>query len=532
MFYRFLIVDDEYYIRQHIRYCIDWEKLGFQFAGEASSAAQAKELLNERPVELMILDISMPGQNGMELLGSLAPEKIPHTIILSGFATFDYAKEAIKYGVHSYLLKPVNPAELTSAVENIRKQLDAQTAYQNERRQYQHTSQVIFQETQNTFFRHLFSGDIPQNSIQMLEKYGIQPNLSYYLIILDVYSKDVLYPSYEQRQSWHQAIQNLIPDIFQKNSVCLTVQDSYSHSIVLWNSNESPEKIANQLRIFKEAICSQLHLQLLCGYSFCPNAFPEKLRHGYYCAIEFFRFRSIYSKDTHKIQTKLPDVSILDSLNTQNSQLKTQLFNRNKHNAADIIHNIFTTICHHLLPLQALESELFSLLSIAMHYCAMKKLDIMENEENYIAYNCSEMIRAGISIHQMENKYLRLFEMLADSSENEEGQFIEALVFQAVKIINKNFAQAELGLNTIARDLLISPSYLSRSFTKIQGISLTGYLTQRRLENASRLLVQTTLSIAQISEQSGYNDLFYFSKRFKSYFGVSPTKYRTKSQKT
>ena len=78
MFYRFLIVDDEYYIRQHIRYCIDWGKLGFQFAGEASSAAQAKELLNERPVELMILDISMPGQNGMSFLEAWHRKKSPY----------------------------------------------------------------------------------------------------------------------------------------------------------------------------------------------------------------------------------------------------------------------------------------------------------------------------------------------------------------------------------------------------------------------------------------------------------------------
>ena len=53
----------------------------------------------KNPVELLLLDISMPGQSGLDLLKSLSPDKIPHTIILTGFATFDYAKDAIKYGV-------------------------------------------------------------------------------------------------------------------------------------------------------------------------------------------------------------------------------------------------------------------------------------------------------------------------------------------------------------------------------------------------------------------------------------------------
>ena len=59
--YRFLIVDDEYYIRQHIRCCIPWEDYDFQYAGEASNVPQAMEFLEHNAVELILLDISMPG---------------------------------------------------------------------------------------------------------------------------------------------------------------------------------------------------------------------------------------------------------------------------------------------------------------------------------------------------------------------------------------------------------------------------------------------------------------------------------------
>ena len=106
--YRFLIVDDEYYIRRHIRCCIPWEDYDFQYAGEASNVYQAMEFLEHNAVELILLDISMPGQSGMDLLKLLDEEKHPrpHVIILTGFATFEYAREALKFGVSDYLLKP------------------------------------------------------------------------------------------------------------------------------------------------------------------------------------------------------------------------------------------------------------------------------------------------------------------------------------------------------------------------------------------------------------------------------------------
>lgn len=80
----------------------------------------ALEFLNHTPVELMVLDISMPGMSGLNLLKALPPDKMPRTIILSGFATFDYARNAISYGVQSYLLKPVKSHELMEAVKTVK----------------------------------------------------------------------------------------------------------------------------------------------------------------------------------------------------------------------------------------------------------------------------------------------------------------------------------------------------------------------------------------------------------------------------
>ena len=531
MTYRFLIVDDEYYVRQHIHHCIDWESLGFQYAGEAGNVSSALEFLQKNPVELLLLDISMPGQSGLDLLKSLSPDKIPHTIILTGFATFDYAKDPIKYGVDNYLLKPVNSAELMEAAAAIKQQLDKENTFLKERQEMLDRSQIIEKDMQNKFFRELFSGYIPDSANTLLLTYHIFPEKPYYLLILDVCSDTESDPSYEQRNSWRKAIENIIEKFFTDKPFCLLTQDSYNRTILLLETPLSDISIHLEVKQMKSQVFDNYGLRLLSGYSQCLTGTAEELCRCYHRALEFFQIRSIYSFDVALPQTKLPDIEFLDVINVKNSQIKTCLFNRQKIELTETLHTVFQTMEENIFSIQALEAELFSLMSIAIHYCAVKRLDILETEESSVSYNCSEMIRSGLPCQQMELRFSLLFQTLIDSNADEDGQFIETLVLQAVDLINKNYSQEDLGLNTIAAQLLISPSYLSRNFTKIQGISLTSYLTKCRLENARRLLANTSLSIAEISEKSGYRDLFYFSKRFKNAFGISPSRYRADQER-
>ncbi|UVI32755.1 helix-turn-helix transcriptional regulator [Paenibacillus spongiae] len=73
-----------------------------------------------------------------------------------------------------------------------------------------------------------------------------------------------------------------------------------------------------------------------------------------------------------------------------------------------------------------------------------------------------------------------------------------------------------------------SPRYLSRQFKQFLGISLKEYITRVRMERATVLLAETSMTITQIAEAVGYSELFYFSKLFKHVYGVSPQYYRFK----
>ena len=112
-----IIADDEYFIRQRIKKIIPWEKLGLTFCGEAENGKQVLDLLENKPADILLLDIKMPQMDGIETARYIT-EHFPHIhmIILSGYNDFEYARSMLRYGGKEYLLKPVSPEELEKAL--------------------------------------------------------------------------------------------------------------------------------------------------------------------------------------------------------------------------------------------------------------------------------------------------------------------------------------------------------------------------------------------------------------------------------
>ncbi|MCH4887694.1 response regulator [Acidaminobacter sp. JC074] len=120
-----IIVDDEYFARLALIKSVDWASYGFKVVAEAENGKDAYQVILEEAPELVILDINMPFVNGLELLKKVSEKKL-HTryILLSGHSEFEYAKEAIKYGVEAYLLKPLVEEELQEELIRIGKAID------------------------------------------------------------------------------------------------------------------------------------------------------------------------------------------------------------------------------------------------------------------------------------------------------------------------------------------------------------------------------------------------------------------------
>lgn len=87
---------------------------------------------------------------------------------------------------------------------------------------------------------------------------------------------------------------------------------------------------------------------------------------------------------------------------------------------------------------------------------------------------------------------------------------------------------ADLSLKKLSTMLSLNPSYLSALFKKETGLTLTEFVTKKRIEHAADLLSSTGLQIQTVAQQCGILDVNYFTKAFKKLYGVTPSEYRKK----
>lgn len=113
--YRVLIVDDEPVIRMDLRAML--ESMGHTVVGEADNGETALALARSLQPDLVIVDIMMPGMDGIELSRRLAKERIAPVLILTAYSEEAMIEGADRAGVLGYLVKPFREADLAPAIQ-------------------------------------------------------------------------------------------------------------------------------------------------------------------------------------------------------------------------------------------------------------------------------------------------------------------------------------------------------------------------------------------------------------------------------
>ena len=128
MNYCMLIVDDEQIYRSSLAKLVARKYPQFTVV-QAANGVEALAALEKMPVDCMFLDIRMPKMDGMELLEAMKQRGMQavHTVIVSGYNDFSYARKALQFGAFDYLLKPMTPWEAENMVARLLEQLERET---------------------------------------------------------------------------------------------------------------------------------------------------------------------------------------------------------------------------------------------------------------------------------------------------------------------------------------------------------------------------------------------------------------------
>ncbi|MBQ6998423.1 MAG: helix-turn-helix transcriptional regulator [Clostridia bacterium] len=141
----------------------------------------------------------------------------------------------------------------------------------------------------------------------------------------------------------------------------------------------------------------------------------------------------------------------------------------------------------------------------------------------FIEKSRSFNITDGLKVHNCV--YSVLLSIIEKYDLNLKSRKFSPCIEKAMEYIQRNLS-AQLTVEEIASYAYVSKSALTKKFKQELSMSITNYVYDTLMFEAGQLLSQSNLSVASVSEKLGFSDQFYFSKRFKSKFGMSPRVYR------
>lgn len=526
--YTVLLVDDEEDVIQVIMRKIDWEGLGFSVIGYATNGVKALEMLEEFQPDVVMTDIRMPYMDGMELSKRIRTE-YPGTKILlfTGFDEFEYAKEAVHLEVEEYILKPLNSQELTKVFTHLKIKLDQEI---NEKKNVEILKNYYMDSLpllQANFYSTLIEGRIHQNELdKFLRDYQIAlPGPYYCCLVIHTSASQVpedmnplLLATSVQKQAMERLGTKWSAKVFSYlGKTVLLVQ--------LADESELPELTDECDRFCKYVhriigadvtvgigkVCSNI-LELAESYSGAREAVSYRVIYGAVRAINIMEIAPQEMSDTELPgDDGLAHLFKVIRLNERDDIIQAV----NKY--CDRISSVEKSLQHHYMDVMELVSGLSKF--------AMNNDIVLEDF-------AGDMGKMYTGLLEMEPEALRKW--LVDISLSFREQLIAArnkstrsLVERAREYIYNNYGDAEVSLDSICEELGVSNSYFSTIFKKETGNSFVGYLTDYRMDKASRLLIETNEKSYMIARSVGYTDPNYFSYVFKRRFGVSPSKYRT-----
>lgn len=116
---RVLIVEDEPIIQKGLQFKVNWLNNDCIVVGCADNGLIGIDKIKELEPDIVLTDVRMPFKDGIEMLRESKNDFNYEAIILSGYSEFNYAKQAIRLGVHDYLLKPVDIKELERTISKL-----------------------------------------------------------------------------------------------------------------------------------------------------------------------------------------------------------------------------------------------------------------------------------------------------------------------------------------------------------------------------------------------------------------------------
>lgn len=525
--YKLLIADDEAFIRAGLQNLIEWEVYGIEIVGEADNGMSAYMNIKKLCPDLVLLDISMPNMDGLELMDICS--HMPHPpkfIVLSGYNNFQYVQKSMQLGAINYLLKPVDQDELIQTVISSVKLLDDLKAHQQ---QFEESLETL---RNGVLVRVLHNRIEPRELREKCQVLGISFHCSYMRagILRPVPEKSINAESNEDKAGTARAL-----PLSQALRICQEICEQLCACYVACDMDDSIGVI------FKDQTNQLSEEDFLNTLSQCARKLREALGLSvlYGIGIQVSRLQELaasYDSCVLKIEKQfLLGDAIQDRISSQHFQppmnyedFLRYLEQENRMKIRETIHLYFVEFLSldGEQDIDILKYYLIELVTYVLHskyMVAFSQQEITQKKEEAFT-----IISRTDSILQLEEKlaafFLGLIEHTGGTGMDKEYSF---MIQTALGYVNNHYADGNLSLKTLAAHMEVNAAYLGREFARETGEYFNEYLNRIRIGKAIHLLTATTWKTGKIATSVGFVNNSYFFTIFKKITGQSPGDYRS-----
>ncbi|MGG1555581.1 helix-turn-helix domain-containing protein [Paenibacillus ferrarius] len=535
-----MVIDDEAIVIKGLRMIIPWEEYGFEWLPPAENGRMALEQMACTMPNLIIVDCQMPVMGGVELLTEIRNrEWAMKSVILSGHDEFDYVRQALQLGASDYLLKPPDTDMLLEVLIKIKKEWEEE----NQRyRQLQENMPLI----RDRFLRSLLEGArLPEKLFMEKTAYlNVPLTLEPFRIVLLQIEQDpemLRDFNYEDQQLMNFAIQNIAEETLQQwEQKCIFLETSGQFVLIMHMTSSLEElrrdlrqlvmNIKQTLKYFVTVGVSAHNGQLLLEGKMAYEQAKMALEYKYYTGPNEVIFIDDVDWEVSKSRKKsdgqgslITEAPAAEDLSTAYERLRMALKIGNLQELEDWMQSFFTElqekeIAIPLTKTESLQAMIYGANVISELHPKMQLDQLLTAEQIQCVVAAATLQELSQICKSFLRYLLHLTVELRKSGRNNVVENVKAM-------LETQFA-SNLSLDIIAKEVFVSPVYLSFLFKQVEGINLTDYITQVRMDKAKQLLLGSNLKTYEIANRVGYQDEKYFSRLFKKRIGMTPTEFR------
>lgn len=522
-----MLVDDEIVIRENIRDCVDWEREGFVYCGDASDGELALPLIESIVPDILITDIKMPFLNGLEL-SAIVRKRLPDTkiIILSGHDEFEYARSALRMGIEEYCLKPVSSADLVALLRSVSAKIDLERSEKARLEALRQSKNESVAQSQEKLLTDVCTGMITTaEALDTASALSLNLMARYYVVVITDVRCGV-----SQSASIDHEIVGQAEALFRSKLAAHaeTFEFKRSRTERVWIlKHDALSELELALEQAQSEMRSEIEAAAGCKLALGIGSVQERLQHVHSSFLDAEEDKH-WKKLTQSAQSRWTVQAGESALHPAVFLDRQRYLEYLKIGSPADIGQVARALAEGLRKVDW-RNDLYGFyllndLTLEVFQTAKSLYRNLDNAEESLArfqHNIGD-----IASWEDASRYLaKLAEQFWQWRSGAADRYVDMLE-QAKTYIMRNYGQDRLSLQDVADHVCVSASHLSKVFSQETGQTFIEFLTSVRIRQAMVLLQTTSEKSYEIAHRVGYNDAHYFSNLFKKATGMTTKDFR------